>query len=158
MEKINYSIKEAKEFSEEERNRFKKIVLSKGEVSERSFDDLMNKNPILLFYPNTKEIEAIGALKIPHDSYKNKVFKKSGTTLSPENYKYELGWIVSLVEKKGNGGLITKILQDHKSKIYSTVRKENIGMNKIISRTGFQKTGDAYKSTRGNYYNFLYIK
>ena len=42
--------------------------------------------------------------------------------------------------------------------MYSTVRTENIGMNKIMDSLGFEKTGIEYKSERGNYNNLLYIK
>lgn len=158
MSKENYVIKNATEFSTEEKNKFKEIVLSMGEVSENTFDGLMEKNPVILFYPNSNNIEAIGALKIPNKIYKTKVFKHSKTDLEPADFEYELGWIVSLKQKKGIGKLITKTLSEFKPKMYATVRTENIGMNKIMDSLGFEKTGIEYKSERGNYNNFLYIK
>jgi hypothetical protein len=158
MSKENYVIKNATKFSTEEKNKFKEIVLSMGEVSENTFDGLMEKNPVILFYPNTNNVEAIGALKIPNKSYKTKVFNQSKTDFEPTEFEYELGWIVSLKQKKGIGKLITKILSEFKPKMYSTVRTENIGMNKIMDSLGFEKTGIGYKSERGNYNNFLYIK
>jgi len=129
-----------------------------GEVSEISFDGLMEKNPILPFHPNTKNIEAIGALKVPNNSYKTKVFANSKSDLNNDEFEYELGWIVSLKQKKGIGKLITKVLSEYNSNIYATVRTENIGMNKILTSLGFQKTGFEYKSERGNYKNILYTK
>jgi hypothetical protein len=158
MSKENYVIKNATEFSAEEKNKFKEIVLSMGEVSENTFDGLMEKNPIILFYPNTNNIEAIGALKIPNKSYKTKVFNYSKTESKSTDYEYELGWIVSLKQKKGIGKLITKVLSEFKPKIYSTVRTENVGMNKIMNSLGFEKAGIEYKSERGDYNNYLYIK
>lgn len=154
----NCVVKNATEFSKEEKSKFKKIVLSMGEVSEKSFDGLMAKNPIILFYPNTNKIEAVGALKIPYSSYKAKVFSKSKTDYNLTDFKYELGWIVSLNKKKGIGKLITKVLSDERINIYSTVRVENIGMNKILKSLGFEKSGIEYKSKRGNYNNSLYVK
>lgn len=158
MEQEKFIIKNALEFSNEERNKFKKIVLSKGEVTEQTFDGLLKKNPIILFYPNTDNIEGVGALKIPNESYKSKVFAKSETKLKPTEFEYELGWIVSLKPKKGIGTLITKKLFNLKPNIYSTVRTQNIGMNKIMKIVGFEKTGLEYKSERGDYNNLLYIK
>ncbi len=154
----NYIIKNANEFSSIEKEKFKQIVLSKGEVSDITFDRLLNKNPILLFYPNAKKPIAIGALKLPNSTYKVKVFKKSGSDLKPNDFEYELGWIVSLEQGKGIGKFITKLLFDHMPNIYSTVRTENTGMNKIMNSIGFDKTGNPYKSERGNYTNYLYIK
>jgi len=158
MNKENYVIKNANEFSIKEKYKFKEIVLSMGEVSENTFDGLIEKNPIILFYPNTNEIEAVGALKIPHKRYKTKVFNKSKTEFESTEFEYELGWIVSLNQEKGIGKLVTKLLSEFKPKIYSTVRTKNIGMNKIMNSLGFEKTGIEYKSERGNYYNFLYLK
>ncbi|QXP78802.1 MULTISPECIES: hypothetical protein [Winogradskyella] len=158
MNKENYVIKNASEFSTEEKNKFKEIVLSMGEVSENTFDGLMRKNPVILFYPNTNNIEAVGALKVPNKSYKTKVFDHSKTEFESVDFEYELGWIVSLKQKKGIGKLITEVLSEFKPKIYSTVRTENIGMNKIMNSLGFEKTGIEYKSERGNYNNLLYIK
>nr|WP_293295869.1 hypothetical protein [Allomuricauda sp.] len=66
MKGENYIIRNASDFSTEERNKFKKIVLSKGEVSEKTFDGLMQKNPIILFFPNTNVVKGVGALKIPN--------------------------------------------------------------------------------------------
>ena len=57
-----------------------------------------------------------------------------------------------------DGKLITKVLSEFKPKIYSTVRTENIGMNKIMNSLGFKKVGNEYKAERGDYYNFLYLK
>ena len=158
MNEENYVIKNATEFSTKEKSKFKEIVLSMGEVSEKTFDGLMAKNPVILFYPNTNEIEAVGALKIPNKSYKSKVFEYSKTEFHSTDFDYELGWIVSLKQKKGIGKLITKVLSEFKPKIYSTVRTENIGMNKIMNSLGFKKVGNEYKSERGDYYNFLYLK
>lgn len=154
----NYVIKNATEFSTKEKNKFKEVVLSMGEVSEKTFDGLMKKNPIILFYPNTQNIEAVGALKIPNKSYKTKVFGNSKTEFDSTEFEYELGWIVSLKPKKGIGKLISKVLSEFKPKMYSTVRTKNIGMNKILNSLGFEKTGIEYKSERGDYNNFLYIK
>lgn len=158
MDKERFVIKKANEFSDIEKSKFKDIVLSMGEVSESSFDGLMEKNPIILFYPNTKNIEAIGALKVPNKSYKTKVFSNSKSEHNNNEFQYELGWIVSLNQKKGIGKLITKALSEQKSNIYATVRTENIGMNKILNSLDFQKTGVEYKSERGNYKNILYTK
>lgn len=158
MNKESFVIKKANDFSDTEKRKFKEIVLSMGEVSEISFDGLMEKNPILLFYPNTENIEAIGALKVPNNSYKTKVFATSKSGLDNDEFEYELGWIVSLKQKKGIGKLITKALSEYNSNIYATVRTENIGMNKILTSLGFRKTGVEYKSERGNYKNILYTK
>ena len=155
---MDYKIGEANEFSRAEINSFKKIVIDAGEVKGGAFDGLIYNNPILLFIPNTSNIEAVGALKIPNDSYKNKVFTNSKSGLESKEIKYELGWIVSLKEGKGLGKMLTEILSKYKPSIYATVRLKNNKMKHILEIFGFEQFGIPYKSDRGNYENILYIK
>ncbi len=158
MEELEYQIGNAKEFSNKEIAAFKKIVLEAGEVSSATFDGLISKNPVLLFYPETENIEAVGALKIPNDSYKKRVFEKSEADVNRAKYEYELGWIVCLSEEKGIGQKITEALAIYKPNQYATVRKENVKMNHIIQKFGFKQVGKSYNSNRGDYENNLYVK
>lgn len=158
MKEPEYIIGEASDFSKKEIATFKKIVLEAGEVSSGTFDGLIEKNPILLFYPNPKKIKAIGALKIPNKEYKDGVFKKSNSRADSNSFKYELGWIVSLEEEKGIGQKITEILAAYQPKMYATVRKDNVKMNHIIQKFGFQQSGNSYDSIRGDYQINLFIK
>ena len=76
--------------------------------------------------------------------------------MKPNDFNYELGWIVVLEQGKGIGKKITKSLSELKTKIYSTVRKENEVMNHILTKIGFEKTGISYSSKRGDYKINLY--
>ena len=157
MENINYKLRYAKKFSDNEIATFKKIVLSKGEVSAETFDGLILKNPILLFSPNTSDVEAVGALKVPHESYKDKVFKNSKSELAADDFQYELGWVVSL--KPGLGKIVTEILAKKDVTVYATVREGNAQMLHIIQKYGgFKQSGIPYQSDRGDYKNILFIK
>ena len=156
MNENSFEIKKASEFSINEINKFKKILINKGEVIESTFDKLIQKDPILLFYPNTNNLKVIGALKIPLKGYKSDVFKNSKSPLKPNDFSYELGWIVVLEREKGIGNKITKLLSEFKTKIYSTVRKENEVMIHILTKIGFEKTGVSYNSKRGDYKINLY--
>ena len=158
MEEKHYIIGNAREFSKDEIEAFKQIVIKAGEVSSEAFDGLISKDPVLLFYPDTKNIEAVGALKKPNESYKKKVFEKSESQVNRHNYAFELGWIVCLKEEKGIGQKITSALAIYKPKQYATVRKENAKMNHILQKFGFTQVGKSYKSDRGNYENNLYLK
>ncbi len=156
MEMNNYKIGSSDIFSSEEVNLIKKVVLEAGEVDENTFNNLLAKNPVLILYPEAKNVKAVGALKIPNDSYKKKVFHESNSELNPDDYRYELGWIVSL--ENGNGKQTTEILARYESKMYATIRDENLRMISIIESLGFKKIGQSYKSNRGNYRVGLYTK
>ncbi|WP_421774369.1 hypothetical protein [Gracilimonas sp.] len=155
---MEFVIKSAEEFSDEDIKIFKKIVVDANEVLEETFDGLIEKNPLLLFLPNSENPKAIGALKVPGDRYREKVFRKSQTSLNPTDFKYEIGWIVSLKEDEGLGQEVIKVLSNYKSEIYATARVENKAMNHILEKFGFIKTGNPYDSERGNYKINLYIK
>ncbi|WP_196888773.1 hypothetical protein [Aureivirga sp. CE67] len=154
--KTNYKIGESNYFTSKEINFIKKTVLKAGEVNISHFDNLIYKNPILILYPNPKTPKAVGALKIPNTTYRNKVFNKANTSKNPEKFKYELGWIVSL--EVGNGKIITKILSEFKPYIYATVRDENKKMINILEQLNFKKIGKSYQSERDDYLIGLYIK
>ena len=152
----SYEFREAKDFSNNEINLFKEILIDANEVSELSFNGLIERNPKLLIIGDTEKPLGIGALKIPNIEYKEKVFRLSGSKLDYKDYKYELGWVVSL--EKGNGNKIVDILSNSENNIYATVREQNEKMIFLLKKYGFSQTGNSYKSTRGEYQLLLFIK
>lgn len=158
MKVSEFKIDNASNFSKDEIASFKRIVLYAGEVSSATFDGLMEKDPILLFYPNTKDINAVGALKIPNQRYKERVFQKSQSDAKHSSFKYELGWIVCLERGKGIGQKVTEALANYMPAMYATVRINNHSMNHILQKFGFKKSGKPYDSSRGDYQNNLFIK
>ena len=157
IKKEDYKIGKASEYSESEINAFKKILLDADEVPEEYFDGLIKKDPVLMFIVNQENIEAVGALKLPHNTYREKVFANSKSEYNNQDYKEELGWIVVKTERKGLGKKLVQVLSKYNESIYSTVREENVVMRHILERFGFMQTGKPYKSSRGNYNNVLYV-
>ena len=158
MRSDDFRIGVASEFTADEIKRFKAIVQKAGEVDISRFDSLISNDPILLMYPTSSHIEAVGALKIPNVDYKNRVFKQSQSKLNPSEFTHELGWVVSLIQGIGNGKEVTKILSNLKSNIYATVKVEKVKMRHKLEISGFIQDGVPYKSRRGDYFIALYIK
>lgn len=154
---ITYVTGVASDFSPEIVKKFKEIVINAGEVRESSFDGLIRKNPTLMFIPDADEMSAVGALKIPNDTHKNRVFEKSNSLENPEDFDFEIGWIVSRMEGKGYGKKIVEVLMDVTSNLYATVRIDNIKMKGIFVKYGFIKSGDAFPSDKGDHFIELYI-
>jgi ribosomal protein S18 acetylase RimI-like enzyme len=154
---MNYKLAPASEFSEDEKELFKNFVADKGQVYMKSLNKLID-NSILLFIPDTINIDAVGALKIPTKKHKEKVFGKSKSGLDPKDFKFELGWIVSLKERQGLGKKVVEFLLNCQPKNYATVREDNDAMIHILEKYGFKKYGDPYKSERGDYKIVLYVK
>jgi hypothetical protein len=79
-------IGDANEFTADEIKTFKGIVRKAAEVNINNFDWLIRNNPILLMCPSSAHIEAIGALKIPRDDY-----KQAQSEFNPSEFTHELG-------------------------------------------------------------------
>ena len=152
-------IKRASKFDNAQKIKFKNIVKEADQVNMKKFDKLMEKDPFLLFtYDSSNNIIAVGALKIPTKKHKEKVFGKSKSGLDPKDFKFELGWIVSLKERQGLGKKVVEFLLNCQPKNYATVREDNDAMIHILEKYGFKKYGDPYKSERGDYKIVLYVK
>lgn len=153
-------IENASFFSKEEIKNFKFVLDSAGEVDENAFDGLIAKNPKLIMIKNTKDdkIVAIGALKNPNENYHSRVFKQSGNASLGNNYKLELGWIVSLIERKGYASKIVEELSKLSNQIYATVRTDNLAMKHVLNKYGYEIIGDSYPSQRRNHSLNLFIK
>lgn len=152
----NYVLKKANDFTSNEIDFFKSILLSAKEVTEKTFPGLIEKNPDILILGNLKKPSGIGALKIPNKNYKDKIFKLSKSNSNPNSFNHELGWVVSLEE--GNGNTIVKTLSNLQQYIYATVRQDNEKMIHLLKKYGFQQEGFPYKSNRGNYNLLLFTK
>jgi len=152
----NHLYKQAKDFTANEIQTFKKILINANEVSELTFDGLIEKNPKLLIIGDIKNPLGIASLKIPNDSYKEKVFRLSNSKEDSNKYNFELGWIVSLA--KGNGNRIVELISNSEKNIYATVREQNEKMIYLLKKYGFRQSGNSYKSDRGEYLILLFIK
>lgn len=149
--------KAANQFSPAEINTFKKIVLQADQVKAETFDKLIAKNPHLLFYPDSTKPQAVAALKIPNPEYKKKIFYLAQSGLHPDDFEYEMGWLVCLKPGQGIGQKVSKFLSQQQKKIYASCRRDNRKMIHILEKNGFQKSGNSYPSERGDYELELYI-
>jgi hypothetical protein len=150
------TLSEVKKFSENQINKFREILLSAGEVQEKTFEGLIAKNPKIIIIDNLENPKGIGALKIPYNNHRDKVFRLSKSKVDPNLFKYELGWIVSL--EKGNGNKIMTLLVNNNYRIYATVRKDNMAMIYLLKKYKFKEEGISYLSDRGNYELLLFIR
>lgn len=151
-------LKPANQFSAAELDTFKKIVLQADQVKAETFDKLIAKNPQLLFYPNTIEPESVAALKIPNPEYKKKIFQQAQSKHDPNDFEYEMGWLVCLKPGEGIGQKVASFLAEKTDQIYASTRSDNQKMIHILEKIGFKKSGKDYPSERGGYELSLYIK
>jgi len=86
-------------------------------------------------------------LKNPIINYRNRVFKTAEVKENPDNYQYELGYIVTHPHYEGKGYCSSLLSQFFPTvshhHIYATTRKP--AMSHILSKFGFYKNGKTYK-------------
>jgi hypothetical protein len=151
MTKYSVQIKQPKDCSDGEIDSFATKVTNGGEVDGNVRPRVERAYRLgFIFYSDT--IVGTAAIKKPTTSYKNKVFGKSKSGLSPKDYLYELGWIF-LDEGHRKKGQMTRLLNDmlpilQNKTIFATTRASNQLMQEILLYLGFTKKGEDYESER----------
>lgn len=149
-------IKSPNECPDNELSEFEALVLKGGEVIAEGLLERIKLAENLIFVRDETCV-GIGAIKRPYDSYKNKVFKKSGVPNIANEYLFELGWILS--RRTGVGHIIMQsiITAIGNSTCFATTREHNGAMHHLFNQYGFAKVGEKYKSDNGEYSLVLYV-
>lgn len=154
-------MKKGLECSEGELAKFCTLVTKSGEVQTQGLFELVREAEYLAFhYADNGSLVGIGALKRPRSSYKMKVFQKSGTALSADEYNLELGWLYTKPEFRGKGitqaivgTLLSKIGCE---KVFATTRKDDA--KHILKKFKFTETGKRFESSRRGYRLSLFVR
>src|ERR1700741_1119106 len=73
---------------------FENLVIEAGTVDPQGLTERIREASRLLFLRKSNgQLVGVGALKRPRLEYRSKVFAKTGTTIAPDEYRVELGWI-----------------------------------------------------------------
>ncbi len=156
IKKMDIITKTPEECSSSELSEFYALVLKGGEVVAEGLHDRIRRAEKLIFVKD-KECIGIGAIKQPYDSYKNKVFKKSGVPNLTNEHIFELGWILS--QRKGVGNIIMQSIVSAigNSSCFATTRENNGAMHHLFGKYGFVDAGEKFKSDNGKYSLVLYV-
>lgn len=162
-----FCIVEAKNISDEQKEKIQELIKKGGQVCMDHFENGWIRNPIVATIWHNDDLVACGALKVPCEKYKKKVFlEKAHSDFPFENIKYELGWIVTDKIYRCNGfcNNIVKFLlhyNDYECYFkpnYATTQQNNQGMQKILISNGFCESGVPYKSECGEYNLQLFVR
>ena len=137
--------------SKNELDQFIALVTEGGEVTKGLKSRVMRAHSLTMINHDGK-IQAVAALKIPYNSYRKKVFKKSGCQECPETFTYEIGWIYVSPSCRGMkyaSHLVSACLeQAGRSPTFATTRTENKSMQHSLKKEGFSICGKPYPSTQ----------
>ena len=159
----NVVLKTPKKCSEAELNMFEKLVKDGGEVSLRGLRHRI-VNALYLAWIEEKGDDMIGvaAIKKPSPDYRSSVFKKAGSSEVANQYEFELGWVFIIPTCRGyrlSMPLIQSLLTSFSIQpIFATTRDNNEAMKAILTKFGFQKSGESYMSTNGEHKLILFVR
>lgn len=140
---------------------FENLVIEAGTVDPQGLTERIRDASQLLFLRESDgRLVGVGALKRPRLGYRSKVFAKARTTVPPDAYRIELGWIAVAKSHQGRGlwrriigRLISLAGNEH---LFATTRADARAM-RFAADYGFKPAGKAYSSGRG-YDLVLYLR
>jgi GNAT superfamily N-acetyltransferase len=132
----------------DELRNFHGLVLSGGQVTRERLPELIRRAILLGFHYVGPKLVGVAGLKVPRESYKNRIFREAGLEHLSEDFHTELGWAVTCKEFEGTGvasNLIQKLLEQmKKEKIFSTTTSDKRSMQHILTKFGFTQAGRSY--------------
>jgi predicted GNAT family N-acyltransferase len=152
---MQIEVKSPNDCNSEELNNFERIVVEAGQVQAVGFRDLMLNAYRLIFIKVNGKLVATGAIKVPRESYKKDIFEKAGVSELLNKYKYEIGWIFVSISQRRKGfsteivKALIEVISNHGC--YATTKSNNIGMHTIFDKMCFEKLGNDYQSSNGDY-------
>jgi predicted GNAT family N-acyltransferase len=140
---------------------FEKLVIEGGAVNPQGLEQRIRKASRLLFVrASDDQLVAVGALKHPRPSYRNRVFADAQATVSADEYPVELGWVVVTKSHQGRR-LSTRIVGEllpfaKNENTFATTRADGRVMS-FACDYGFKINGKPYPSGHG-YDLVLYLR
>jgi len=123
-------IKKPSECSDKELTEYYNLAVKGNQVDKNGLKERIEQAILLAFHYENNSLVGIAALKYPHESYKNGVFKKAEVPLESDKYKFKFGWAYTEPEYRGKhicSNLTHKILESEVSQnIYATTKDEKI--------------------------------
>ncbi|QKV17511.1 GNAT family N-acetyltransferase [Oricola thermophila] len=138
------------------------LILVGGEVSEKTLRTNVPNAKRLIFLRVRGTALGAAALKIPQASYRSKFPKRTGVYVGDADYPYELGYVFVAEVVRNNGyasELIRASIECAENRgIFSTTRTDNIGMHRILERSGFVKAGTPYPGQKKGEHIQLFLR
>lgn len=157
---MTFHLKSPKNIDPDTFNKIIELIVSGGEVS-RQFVQVGLKNAKIIGYAmKDDQVVSTASIKVPNPAYKDKVFSQSGIE-DDMGVDFEYGYNVTHPDyrRMGYTTKLNKLIFDHFSlSVFATVRNENYMSKELLIRSGFQKVGNSFKSSNGDYMLSLMIR
>lgn len=153
-------VKKPVDYTKDELNKFKDIVLLGGQVQIKGLEDrILNCKALAMCFIND-ELVGVSAIKKPNESKTKRTLEKAklNNHLIP---KFELGYSVTMKEHRGKGinsQLNDKLLSlmEKNESIYATTSVES--MKAYLSKRGFVKVGESFEGAINETLEYFELK
>jgi GNAT superfamily N-acetyltransferase len=132
---------------------FENLVIEAGTVDPQGLTQRIRDASRLLFLRKSNgQLVGVGALMLPRVGYRSKVFAKAATTIAPDEYRTELGWI-TVAKSHQRRGLWRRIISQlislaENQNLFATIRADARAI-RLAADYGFKPAGKPYPSGRG---------
>jgi GNAT superfamily N-acetyltransferase len=148
MEEI--TAKEARAFSEAERQDFPRLVREGVEVGDAVLESNVRSAKCLVFLRSGSALIGTAALKNPRQSYRQRIGAETGAEIPAASFPYELGYVFITEDHRGRGlsrRLVEAALAGADCRgVFATSREDNAGMHATLGNCGFSLAGKPYTS------------
>lgn len=150
-EEIHVTLHKPEDLSKPELEQFLQMIIDGGQVADAGLRDRVLRASMLARLYDNRRILAIGALKVPYDTYRDSVSKGAGVSLDSSRYPWELGWV--FVHPNGRGrGLSSRVcahLMEYANGdgVFATLRVINTPMHRALCGAGFVQSGSEWVSS-----------
>jgi GNAT superfamily N-acetyltransferase len=142
---------------------FEKIVIAGKAVNPDGLTERIRRAFQLHFLRTAAgDLIGVAALKRPYPGYRTGVFRHARSTLAPDAYTIELGWVVVAPAYRGQKlprRIISELLPLAGDElVFATTREDKGAMQYALAECGFQREGEPYPSEEDNYNLILYVR
>jgi GNAT superfamily N-acetyltransferase len=150
------------ECSAEDLQSFARLVRQGDQVSSAGLESRIAAAAWLGFAWSGRRLAGVAALKIPRSEYRRKVFSAAQASTPARSFQLEFGWAVVLPQFRGLGiakSLLRELLAKNAATgTFATTNEDNRFMQKILQDSGFQLTGQPFRSRRKQTSNYLWVR
>jgi len=158
---IQYHIGNANSINRDVMTQLSRLISEGAEVDMGVVNRNLASAPSIGYAMDGNQAVGVIVLKNPVSSYRQKCFVAAGVPELESRYNLEIGYAFVKEEYRARGVgiyLCRKMVRSISAPIYATTREANTTINKLLQFGGFHKAGNSWKSDRGNYNLFLWIK
>jgi predicted GNAT family N-acyltransferase len=152
-----------KECNSNDFENFVALVTEGGAVSENDVRyGAAHASHLVFVRDSDGHVVAVGALKRPRVSYRNRVFRSAAAVIPASRFQIELGYVAVANKSRGRGlshSVVSALLfHGGGTNVFATTRADKPAMHRTLSKAGFVCEGQPYRNKKGTYDIVLYIR